>query len=218
MGLGTQNRVERSYQFTVTITDCVFRVLPWTVGKSQACWWVTSINIHFPLLWYVSMYYPHFCFHIANFERGTYTPAMRVEMQQTQLCFFLTLGKIGPCVKVGLGTCGRLLSALVSPPGGFLPDAPQGVNWHSSLLQGKKHMEAPPGQTPWSELPISACLSLSWENLAANKPSCSPSSRCNLSAAKYGFSSARAGEQPTAPAYYREVVTSAYFRCRQFPL
>lgn len=93
MGLGIQNRVERSYRFTVTVTDCVFRVLPWTVGKSQACWWVPSINIHFPVLWYVSMYYPHFCFYIANFERGTYTPAMRVEMQQTQLHFFLSLRK-----------------------------------------------------------------------------------------------------------------------------
>lgn len=37
------------------------------------------------------MRYPYLWFHIANFERGTYAPALCVEMQQTQLRFFSQL-------------------------------------------------------------------------------------------------------------------------------
>lgn len=49
----------------------IIRVLPRTLGKSQVCQWVTSINIHLLALWYVSVYYPYLRFHTAHFERGT---------------------------------------------------------------------------------------------------------------------------------------------------
>lgn len=160
---------------------------------------------------------PLFTFPYSSFWEGNHTPALCMAVQQTELHFSWLSAKSATVWKLVQAPVASGCQLSFHPQEDFCLTHPKGwIDIHRSSR----------GRNIWrlhrDKLRALNCqsvrVSLSWENLAANKPSYSPSSPCKLSAAKYSFSTAQASEQPTAPAYYGEVVASAYFRCRQFPL
>lgn len=95
--------------------------------------------------------------------------------------------KAGQCLKVAKSTCGRLMSILISTPGGFHTLHPKGALIFIASPGGETY-----GRSAGTNFMIwitNQCVS--WgsavERLADNKTSCFCNSHFNLSVTKYGF-------------------------------